>query len=152
MNQSNLALVPDHQRLQVTLRCTSQQVGRWTSKRWEIASIVPADAQGDHVNGDWTGELALNLYRDEVNDYRLNLNSGRPRLFVVCSRDGAEDRLIPRMLTISQGAAEAHLETEDEVLSSDLPGDLRDWIAAYTVLVPINPEAQRRKGKKRRRV
>ena len=151
MTRQNPNSVPDSQLLQVVLRPSQRQVGRWSTVHWEF-ELVDGPGATEPPPGGWSGRIALVLHRDEVDDYRLNLASETPRLFLICSRGETDDHLIPRKLGISAGEAAAHLETDDEVLSCPLPTGLRDWIAAYTVLVPINPEVQRRKGSKRRRV
>lgn len=152
MNNQDMTGVPDRQWLQVALRSSPQQVGRWATTRWEVAVATINEPPLADEGGGWVGRLELVLHRNEVDDYRHNLGSDRPQLLVVCSRDAGSEQLEPRALSISQMEAAAHLETDDEVLSCEMPAAILDWIVAYTVLVPFDPERQRRKGAKRQRV
>jgi len=138
--------------------------GIWQEPQWEVVDIVtqPREGGGDsawvRVHEDqecarylWTG-LRLTLYRDSAEAYWYNLVSGQPRLFVVCFGDDEEDEaeaggMEPMLVTASQDEATAHLESEDEVYSIEMPDALRGLIEHFVVenYVPV----QRKKRKRR---
>jgi hypothetical protein len=148
-------LMPDAQGLDVTLVRRVVQVGRWDSVSWDLADVRLAGADTPDAPPD-AGDrvvhrgIPLRLYRDQVDDYHYNLSSERPRLFLVCSPDPTDDSLDPRLATLSQGEALDYMETEDEVLSCPLTGDLRAWVEAWLQLSPV--PAPQRKNKRRHQV
>ena len=145
--------LPDQQTLDVTLRREPVQVGRWESERWQLDAVQlsgdgprPAATTDDGDRITYHG-VQLRLYRDQVDDYHYNLQSSTPRLFVICTVDPVDGALEPSHATLSQLEAVDYMETENEVLSCPVAGDVRDWIEAWTLLAPVPaPE-----GKKKRR-
>jgi len=137
--------------------------GIWEQAQWEVVDIVtPPAGAGEgawmRVHQDqacarylWTG-LCLTLYRDSAEAYWYNLMSGQPRLFVVCFGDDDEDDaaaggMEPMLVTASQDEATAHLESDDEVYSIEMPAELRDWIEHFVVenYVPARREKRKRR-------
>ena len=142
--------LPDTQALDVVLRRRVSQVGRWESVGWDIAAVALRGDARDQPAGEtvtYSG-IPLRLYRDQVEDYHMNLASGDARLFLICSRDPDDDALVPRLATLSQGEAVDYMETDDEVLSVPLAGSVRDWVEAWAVLAPI-PAPERKKRRQR---
>ncbi|WP_429185367.1 DUF3305 domain-containing protein [Aeromonas veronii] len=124
--------------LQLELKAIDSQVGRWQSRRFEIAALHPAEPEA-------TGALPLTLFRDERGDYRFNLSSGSPRLFVTGSR--VDNGFVADGLTLSQTVAAAYMDGERQVLSCPLPEALQAWVEAFIGRHGELLEA-RRKGKK----
>lgn len=142
--------LPDTQALDVVLRRSVRQVGRWESVAWDIAAVALRGDAGDRPAGEtvtYSG-IPLRLYRDQVEDYHMNLASGDARLFLICSRDPDDDALVPRLATLSQGEAVDYMETDDEVLSVPLAGTVRQWAEAWAMLAPI-PAPERKKRRQR---
>ena len=115
--------------LHLELRAIDSQVGRWQSRRFEIAALHPAEPEAP-------GALLLTLFRDERGDYRFNLSSGSPRLFVTgsrvtSSRMGEGDEFLADGLTLSQTVAAAYMDGERQVLSCPLPEALQAWVEAF---------------------
>ncbi|WP_421203641.1 DUF3305 domain-containing protein [Aeromonas enteropelogenes] len=128
-----------HQRwLRVELQAIDSQVGRWQSRRFEIAALHPAEPEA-------AGALSLTLFRDERGDYRFNLSSGAPRLFVTGTR--VDNDFVADGLTLSQTVAAAYMDGERQVLSCPLPEALQAWTEAFIGRHGELLEA-RRKGKK----
>jgi hypothetical protein len=125
--------------LQLELKAIDSQVGRWQSRRFEIAALHPAEPEA-------AGALPLTLFRDERGDYRFNLSSGSPRLFVTGSR--VDSGFVADGLTLSQTVAAAYMDGERQVLSCPLPEALQAWVEAFIGRHGELLEA-RRKGKGR---
>ncbi len=124
--------------LQLELKAIDSQVGRWQSRRFEIAGLHPAEPET-------AGALPLTLFRDERGDYRFNLSSGSPRLFVTGSR--VDTGFVADGLTLSQTVAASYMDGERQVLSCPLPEALQAWVEAFIGRHGELLEA-RRKGKK----
>ncbi|MGL5659656.1 MAG: DUF3305 domain-containing protein [Aeromonas sp.] len=124
--------------LYVEVQAIDSLVGRWQSRRFEIAGLKPAKPEA-------AGALPLTLFRDERGDYRFNLSSGSPRLFVTGSllaADGAGEGVnkggngtgqcfVTDGLTLSQTVAAAYMDGERQVLSCPLPEALQAWVEAF---------------------
>jgi hypothetical protein len=147
--------LPDIQALDVTLRRETVQVGRWDSVSWKLEAVRIADrgatAQPPMVDGDRVTHhgILLRLYRDQVDDYHYNMQGTSPRLFVVCTVDPADGSHVPSHATLSQLEAVDYMETENEVLSCPLEGEVRDWLEAWTLLSPV-PAPEGRKKRRHR--
>lgn len=128
--------------LQLELKAIDSQVGRWQSRRFEIAALHPAEAEA-------TGALPLTLFRDERGDYRFNLSSGSPRLFITGTVTGSrvDSGFVADGLTLSQTVAAAYMDGERQVLSCPLPDAVQAWVEAFIGRHGELLEA-RRKGKK----
>ncbi|TNI31157.1 DUF3305 domain-containing protein [Aeromonas dhakensis] len=136
--QDTTNTLPPQRWLQLELKAIDSQVGRWQSRRFEIAALHPAEPEA-------AGALPLTLFRDERGDYRFNLSSGSPRLFVTGSR--VDNGFVADGLTLSQTVAAAYMDGERQVLSCPLPEALQAWVEAFIGRHGELLEA-RRKGKK----
>ena len=136
--QETTNTLPPQRWLQLELKAIDSQVGRWQSRRFEIAALHPAEPEA-------AGALPLTLFRDERGDYRFNLSSGSPRLFVTGSR--VDNGFVADGLTLSQTVAAAYMDGERQVLSCPLPEALQAWVEAFIGRHGELLEA-RRKGKK----
>ncbi|HGY5246119.1 TPA: DUF3305 domain-containing protein [Aeromonas salmonicida subsp. pectinolytica] len=134
--------LPPQRWLQLELKAIDSQVGRWQSRRFEIAALHPAQPEA-------VGALPLTLFRDERGDYRFNLSSGSPRLFVTGTVTGSrvDNGFVADGLTLSQTVAAAYMDGERQVLSCPLPEALQAWVEAFIGRHGELLEA-RRKGKK----
>ncbi|MCD6617700.1 DUF3305 domain-containing protein [Aeromonas veronii] len=136
--QDTTNTLPPQRWLQLELKAIDSQVGRWQSRRFEIAALHPAEPEA-------AGALPLTLFRDERGDYRFNLSSGSPRLFVTGSR--VDSGFVADGLTLSQTVAAAYMDGERQVLSCPLPEALQAWVEAFIGRHGELLES-RRKGKK----
>ncbi|PTT49412.1 DUF3305 domain-containing protein [Aeromonas sp. HMWF014] len=140
--QDTTNTLPPQRWLQLELKAIDSQVGRWQSRRFEIAALHPAEAEA-------AGALPLTLFRDERGDYRFNLSSGSPRLFITGTVTGSrvDNGFVADGLTLSQTVAAAYMDGERQVLSCPLPEALQAWVEAFIGRHGELLEA-RRKGKK----
>lgn len=131
--------------------------GRWTSPRHALTGVVCGEAvrapapeatllreQGEVSQHLWKG-FEIRLYPDAAESYWFNLTSAEPMLFVVC-RDDDEEGFTPALVTVDHDEANAHLETDDHVLTIALPPELHPLLERY-VLEHYQPAPM----KKRRR-
>ncbi|MGE6159622.1 DUF3305 domain-containing protein [Aeromonas salmonicida] len=140
--QDTTNTLPPQRWLQLELKAIDSQIGRWQSRRFEIAALHPAQPEA-------VGALPLTLFRDERGDYRFNLSSGSPRLFVTGTVTGSrvDNGFVADGLTLSQTVAAAYMDGERQVLSCPLPEALQAWVEAFIGRHGELLEA-RRKGKK----
>ena len=130
--------------------------GRWSVPRHALTGVVCGEAvrapspqasllreEGEVTQHLWKG-FEIRLYPDAAESYWFNLTSAAPMLFVVCTED--EDGFTPVLVTVDHDEANAHLETDDQVLTIDLPPELYPLLERY-VLEHYRPEPM----KKRRR-
>jgi|GEM_PF-830672 len=155
ITEAGKAPLPERQPLDVTLRHETVQVGRWDTVSWKLDGVrLGGDGPMSgttEVDGDRIVHhgIQLRLYRDQVDEYHYNLQSETPRLFVICTVDPTDGSLDPRLATLSHVEAADYMETEEEVLSCPVEGDVRDWIEAWTLLAPV-PAPERKKKRRHR--
>lgn len=102
----------------------------WESENWRIAEIAmeqnaPPPEKEQMAHEEASHRLWLQLYRDERVAYRFNLDSGSPRLFVVC--EALETGWVPRKLTICQDVAADYMDGSQPVLSIPMPEAIMLW-------------------------
>lgn len=100
------------------------QNSKWQTTSWAIEAVLL------HPIMDDTGvDAEIRLFRDERTDYRFNLNSNNPKLFVVLENDHHSPKMVG--VTVSQTAAGNYLDGDYLVLSVDLPLPVQVWMEAY---------------------
>ena len=118
-----------------------QQIdNRWVSERWEAIGVVPAfdteptvaarrifaDAQREQF---LVGRFPLELFRDEVDNYHLNLLSPEPRVFVMWRMD--EDFARPVEVSLSYGEAARWLDSGEQCDGVPMPPEIADWLGDF---------------------
>jgi hypothetical protein len=110
--------------------------------RWSILGVLP---QPGAVPGQperslardgaqarvylWRG-LDLRLNPEACDDYWLNLESGRPLLFVIC-QSAADGDLLPVTVSADQEDGVAAQEVEETVLQTPMPTPIAAWVEQY---------------------
>lgn len=147
MEQFPLAIIVERRRLQ----------NRWVSEQWEVVGVVPAlpatDA-GDSANGQpqqiFADEertqyrvdgLGLELFRDEAENYYLNLSSPEPRVFVMWRLEN--DFARPVVITVSYGEAARMLDAGEQVDGVPMPLEVAGWLGEF-VRIHYKPEPRRK--------
>jgi len=114
---------------------------RWASEKWEVVGVVPAfDALSEDIaprrifaddkrEQFLVGGFALELFRDEVDNYHLNITSPIPKVFVMWRLD--EDFARPVMVTVSYGEAARLLDSGEQVDGVAMPQEIADWIGDF---------------------
>lgn len=112
--------------------------GRWVTQQWEWKSVDLKPTKANPLT------LALELYKDERTDYRFNLSSVQPKLFLALEN---LDTLEPVKLTASQSVAASYLDGDYLVLSIEMPLPIQAWMEAF---IGRHGELLEQKRKKRK--
>jgi hypothetical protein len=113
---------------------------RWVSEKWEAIGVVPAfdaaaDAPPRQIFSDAqreryiAGHFPLQLFRDEVDNYHLNLTSPEPRVFVMWRLDDGFAR--PMEATLSYGEAARWLDSGEQCDGVPMPPEIADWLGDF---------------------
>lgn len=126
-----------------------QQIdNRWVSEKWEVVGIVP---DFDSPPGDpgllaprrifaderraqfLIGGFVLELFRDEVDNYHLNITSPIPKVFVMWRLDGEGQEAFarPTAVTVSYGEAARFLDSGEQVDGVAMPQEIADWVGDF---------------------
>ncbi|OBT13395.1 hypothetical protein A9264_06925 [Vibrio sp. UCD-FRSSP16_10] len=100
------------------------QKSKWQTYQWLIEQVFL-----DPSNDDSSTKAEIQLFRDERTDYRFNLSSDNPKLFIVLENTIEELSLVSA--TVSQSVAGSFLDGDYLVLSVDLPLAVQIWMEAY---------------------
>ena len=119
-----------------------QQIdNRWVNEKWEVVGIVPAfdvsveDTGPRRIFADakreqfLVGGFALELFRDEVDNYHLNLTSPIPKVFIMWRLE--EDFARPVIVTVSYGEAARFLDSGEQVDGVAMPQEIADWVGDF---------------------
>lgn len=114
---------------------------RWISEKWEAIGVVPAfDADPNGAaprrivsEADreqfLVGHFPLELFRDEVDNYHLNLTSPEPRVFIMWRL--IEDFAQPMEATLSYGEAARWLDSGEQCDGVPMPPEIADWLGDF---------------------
>jgi len=115
--------------------------GLWTTTQWQLAGFeLQPESQHDRV-------VALQLHRDERTDYRFNLSSQQPKLFLVLDTMESDEQPNIVTLTASQSVAGQYMDGDYLVLSNNMPLAVQAWMEAY---IGRNGELLEQRRKKRK--
>jgi len=117
---------------------------KWASHRWEAVVVLPDEdaASGaprkcfeDSERTQWlVPGLELRLYRDEAENYLLNVGAPEPRVFVMWRLGDATGECqlaMPQRVTVSYGEAARMMDSGEQVDGVPLPDDLHGWIEDF---------------------
>lgn len=117
----------------------SRLASRWADHRWEAIGVVPdrpdPDPAGRCIVADESREQWLyagrwvRLYRDEAENYLLNVTAEEPRVFVMWRL--AEALAVPEILTVSYGEAARMMDAGEQVDGVPMPPDIHAWVSAF---------------------
>ncbi|NOH79733.1 DUF3305 domain-containing protein [Vibrio sp. RE86] len=99
--------------------------GLWTTTQWQLTEF---NLQPTTVTP--TVKL-LELHRDERTDYRFNLSSNQPKLFLVLDNVDSDETPNIVTLTASQSVAGQYMDGDYLVLSNDMPLAVQAWMEAF---------------------
>ncbi len=99
--------------------------GMWLTTQWQLTGFnLKPETVSKRV-------VTLQLHRDERTDYRFNLSSQQPKLFLVLDTVESEEDPNIVLLTASQGVAGQYMDGDYLVLSADMPLPVQAWMEAY---------------------
>jgi len=98
--------------------------GAWITKQKQLIGF---NLDPDKVTNK---SVILNLYANEKKEYRNNLNTDKPKLFVVLENEmNEQEKLLT--ITASKKVATFYIEKGYLVLSNDMPYDVIKWLKMY---------------------
>ncbi|EPV1126158.1 DUF3305 domain-containing protein [Vibrio harveyi] len=99
--------------------------GIWVTTQWQLT--------GFEINPTEDTQLVclLQLHKDERTDYRFNLSSQQPKLFLVMDNVDPGDTPTIQLLTASQTVAAQYMDGDNLVLSNDMPLAIQAWMEAF---------------------
>ncbi|MGB8339551.1 MAG: DUF3305 domain-containing protein [Burkholderiales bacterium] len=113
---------------------------RWVPIRWEAIAVLPdsdepaagkvvfADSEATHyIYGGFT----LGLFRDESENYFLNIGGTDPKVFVMWRLE--DDVAKPYEVTLSFGEAARWMDSGENVDGVAMPHDMAVWVSDYVV-------------------
>ena len=96
----------------------------------------------DSARAQWLhGGFELKLYRDEAENYYLNLSAAQPCVFIAWRME--EEMAVPKFVTVSYGEAARLMDASEQVDSVPMPRDMCDWLGEF-VNQHYKPEPKRR--------
>lgn len=133
MHQFPIAIIMERRRLQ----------NRWVDEAWEAVGVVPAFAGGagagdaaprrilaETDRDQWlVGGFALELFRDEAENYFLNMSSPIPKVFVMWRREG--EIALPVSVSVSYGEAARWLDSGEQVDGVAMSREIADWVGDF---------------------
>lgn len=101
------------------------KLSHWETSQWQLKGFNISE------NDNNTDYIELNLYKDERTDYRFNLSSIAPKLFVILDNTDLNEKPKVQLLTASQSLAAQYMDADSLVLSADMPLVVQAWIEAF---------------------
>jgi len=99
--------------------------GIWVTTQWQLTGFeINPTEDTQHV-------CLLQLHKDERTDYRFNLSSQQPKLFLVMDNLDSSDTPTIQLLTASQTVAAQYMDGDNLVLSNDMPLAVQAWMEAF---------------------
>ena len=113
---------------------------RWATEKWEVVGVVSAFAASEDKTPQLIFEddrrqqyrvdgFSLALFRDEAENYYLNMSSPSPRVFVMWREE--ESFACPREVTVSYGEAARFLDSGEQVDGVPMPPEIADWVGDF---------------------
>ncbi|NMG74620.1 DUF3305 domain-containing protein [Aromatoleum diolicum] len=127
-----IAVIMERRRLQ----------SRWADEAWEAVGVVPAFGDNPATTRQLVAEtdrdqflvggFALELFRDEADNYFLNLSSPVPKVFVNWRLEDGVAR--PVAVTVSYGEAARLLDSGEQVDGIAMSREMADWVGEFVNL------------------
>lgn len=99
--------------------------GIWMTTQWQLTGfkLTPNEEVSDVCQ--------LQLHKDERTDYRFNLSSQNPKLFLVMDNLDSDEQPKIQLMTASQSVAAKYMDGDSLVLSNDMPLPVQAWMEAF---------------------
>lgn len=111
----------------------------WVDEAWEAVGVVPAFAAADPAPTEivsepdrrqWrVGGFAIELFRDEADNYFLNMSSPIPKVFVMWRKEG--ELALPAAVSASYGEAARWLDSGEQVDGVPMSREIADWVGDF---------------------
>lgn len=124
---------------------------KWCSEKWEAKGVIPDLSDGERqwrvIFEDSREKQVLfpgfdiTLYRDEAEGYFLNVSAPYPKIFVTWRYQ--DEMAIPYLVTVSYNEAARWMDSNEQVDSVAMPGEIAQWLDDY-VRQNYKPEPKKR--------
>jgi hypothetical protein len=123
---------------------------RWQSQTWDAVGIIPDPGDAamprlllqDAACAQWLhGGFELKLFRDEAENYYLNLSAAEPCVFIVWRSEN--EMAVPKFVTVSYGEAARFMDANEQVDTVPMPLDMCNWLGEF-VNENYRPEPKKR--------
>jgi hypothetical protein len=115
----------------------------WTDYNWRPVAVLPGQPQAEPwtvlaIDGEaatfYAGAADLMLHRTETGQYRDNLASGAPSLWVALRTTGGEPPLRVVAVTADPAEGESFTQAGDDLVGAvPMPAAVRDMVEAFVV-------------------
>ncbi|WP_207459522.1 DUF3305 domain-containing protein [Azospirillum sp. SYSU D00513] len=113
----------------------------WQPERWQAVTVLP-DAlplppwtileEGDGWTRYYAGAVELELFRTETDNYKHNLESTRPSVYVILRRGGEGPGVTLLEATVDPGEIDAHSDAGDDLIDAlPLPAPIAAWMRDF---------------------
>ncbi|WP_448207431.1 DUF3305 domain-containing protein [Azospirillum sp. sgz302134] len=113
----------------------------WVDARWRVVGLLPALpdrapwtvlAESPDRTDYYAGTAEVALHPTEAENYKENLASARPSLYVILRRCAEEPGLRLHAVTADPGEVDAHSDAGDDLIEAlPLPADLAAWMQDF---------------------
>ncbi|WP_114764426.1 DUF3305 domain-containing protein [Vibrio rhodolitus] len=125
MSTITLEKTEQHWPIECELTAKEVSMGKWTTIQQQLTGFnLKPEQQSDRL-------VLLQLHKDERTEYRFNLSSQQPKLFLVLDTFDGEDNPKIVTLTASQSVASRYMDGDYLVLSNDMPLAIHAWMEAF---------------------
>ena len=114
---------------------------RWADEKWEAYGVVCAEDNepqsidqiliSDAVTRYLVKGFRLELFRDEVEGYFLNMTAAEPTVFIVWRKEEGQDIASPVRATVSYGEAARAMDASENVDAVPMPREIQVWLNEY---------------------
>lgn len=114
--------------------------GRWSTVKWETQGVVQDNSEPGTssrvIYDDETRRLILYpgfdivLFREEVEDYYLNLTAREPRIFVLWRQEEPEPA-VPAFVSVSYGKAARWMDAGENVDGVPMAPEVYAWVGQF---------------------
>ena len=113
----------------------------WASEQWTVTDVLHGTplvepwavlAEGPGWCRYFAGSIMLDLFVGATAEYRRNLTSSRPALYVILRRVSAAPGIAVHGITVDAGEVEVHADSGNDLIeAAPLPPFLADWVQAF---------------------
>jgi hypothetical protein len=126
----------------------------WADYLWRASAVLPGEpaaapwtllAEDDQRALFFAGSTEITLYRSDTGDYRANLATGTPALWVVLRETSAPEPYRLHLVTASPAHGESMTEAGNDIVDAvPMPDAIRDQVAAFVAEHHIEHEFVKR--------
>ncbi|TXF12461.1 DUF3305 domain-containing protein [Pelomicrobium methylotrophicum] len=128
----------------------------WCSAKWQAIGVVEDGAppgtpprvifEDEKCRRVLHTGFTLELYRDEAENYWLNVSATEPRVFVLWRYDD-QGEACPAFVTVSYGEAARWMDADEQVDGVPMPPEIYRWVGEY-VEAHYRPDPEARKQRR----